>query len=114
MKSIIAIKAYCPTIEKKDDLAKLVNSLVPFKDQFILVILSHTIVPQEICEKVNFVLYDEENPILEDLDSTNIVDLKNNINTINEKKVSFNLNQIQNRRCNLLIQRPWWGRFIKK
>jgi hypothetical protein len=72
MKSIIAIKAYCPTIEKKDDLAKLVNSLVPFKDQFILVILSHTIVPQEICEKVNFVLYDEENPILEDLDSTNI------------------------------------------
>jgi hypothetical protein len=72
MKSIIAIKAHCPTIEKKDDLAKLVNSLVPFKDQFTLIILSHTIVPQEICEKVNFVLYDEENPILEDLDSTNI------------------------------------------
>jgi hypothetical protein len=72
MKSIIAIKAHCPTIEKKDDLSKLVNSLVPFKDQFTLVILSHTIVPHEICEKVNFVLYDEENPILEDLDSTNI------------------------------------------
>lgn len=72
MKSIIAIKAYCPTIEKKDDLTKLVNSLLPFKDQFTLVILSHTIVPQEICEKVNFVLYDEENPILEDLNLRNV------------------------------------------
>ena len=68
MKELILITAYCPDQKRKDQLNNLVNSLQPFRKEYDICISSHTHIPLEITEKVDYTIYDKENPILTDLD----------------------------------------------
>jgi hypothetical protein len=66
MKELILVTAHCPDQKRKDKLQNLVNSLQPFKDRYDILISSHTHIPLEITEKVNYTIFDKENPILND------------------------------------------------
>jgi hypothetical protein len=68
MKELILITAYCPDQKRKDQLNNLVNSLQPFRKEYDICVSSHTHIPLEITEKVDYTIFDKENPILTDLD----------------------------------------------
>lgn len=71
MKDLILITAYCPDKEKIERLRSLVNFLNTHEDHFDLMIVSHTVIPLDIQEKVNLVLYDSKNELLTDWDLVN-------------------------------------------
>ena len=61
------------TILKFDSRARvaesnLINSLQPFRKEYDICISSHTHIPLEITEKVDYTIFDKENLILTDLD----------------------------------------------
>ena len=66
MKDIIIITAHCPDIKKKNQLYEFVQSLQKFRDQFDILISSHTHIPLEITEAVDFTIFDKENPLITD------------------------------------------------
>ena len=68
IKDIILISAYCPDIKRQTLLLNLVNSIP--NDKFDILITSHTTIPQDIQNKVNYVFYDQENPLYHDMESS--------------------------------------------
>lgn len=71
MEDVILITAYCPTVEKMDKLRKLVNQLQKVKNTYDVMVVSHTIIPLDIQEKVSLFLYDKKNELLTDWDLIN-------------------------------------------
>ena len=51
---IILITAYCPNIEKTDKLRKLVNQLQKFKNKYDIMVVSHTTIPLDIQEMLDY------------------------------------------------------------
>lgn len=71
MKDLILITAYCPDEHRENILRNLVNSLLKFKNTFDTLIVSHTPIPFDIQNKVNYCFYDSKNEILTDWDLLN-------------------------------------------
>jgi hypothetical protein len=67
MKPVILITAYCPDKKRQDLLENLIKSLP--SDQFDILITSHTPIPKHIQDQVNYVFYDQENPLYHDMES---------------------------------------------
>ena len=68
MKDLIMISSYCNTKEKEDVLRNLVSQVNKHRDMFDLMIVSHTVVPTDIADKCDFVLYDKKNELLYEWD----------------------------------------------
>jgi len=68
MKDLIIISNYSETYEKQEVLRNLVNQISKQKSHFDLMIVSHTIVPEDISNKCDYVLYDKKNELLYDWD----------------------------------------------
>ena len=66
MKDLIMVSSYCDTKEKEEILRNLVNQINTQKDKFDLMVVSHTVVPDDISYKCDFVLYDKKNELLYD------------------------------------------------
>jgi hypothetical protein len=71
MKDLIFITAYCPDEKRENILRDLASSLQKFKDDFDIMVVSHTVIPLDIQKKVNFCFYDSKNEILTDWDLLN-------------------------------------------
>jgi hypothetical protein len=67
MKDLILISAYCPDQKREKLLNNLVDSIP--KDDFDILITSHTTISQDIQDKVNYIFYDQENPLYHDMES---------------------------------------------
>ena len=61
MKDLILITAYCPDEYRENILRNLVNSFTRFKNTFDVLIVSHTPIPLDIQNKVNYCSYDIKN-----------------------------------------------------
>jgi len=68
MKDLIMISSYCNTKEKEDVLRNLVQQIIEHKDFFDLMIVSHSVIPADIADKCDLVLYDKKNELLYDWD----------------------------------------------
>jgi hypothetical protein len=68
MKDLIMISSYCNTKEKEEVLRNLVSQVNGQKDKFDLMIVSHSVVPDDISTKCDLVLYDKKNELLYDWD----------------------------------------------
>lgn len=66
MKDLICITAHCPTEEKRKILSNLVRSLQPTRDQFDLLVVSHTPITFDVQENVDWVIFDKDNELLTD------------------------------------------------
>lgn len=64
--SLIIITAYTNNLEKEDILRNLVNQLSKINTKFDIMISSHSFVPKDISDKVDYVIYDKENKLLHD------------------------------------------------
>lgn len=67
IKDLILVKAYCPDKKRQDLLENLVKSLP--SNQFDILITAHTPIPKHIQDQVNYVFYDQENPLYHDMES---------------------------------------------
>lgn len=67
MKDLILVKAYCPDKKRQDLLENLIKSLP--SDQFDILITAHTPISKHIQDQVNYVFYDQENPLYHDMES---------------------------------------------
>jgi hypothetical protein len=68
MKDLILISNYSETYEKQEVLRNLVSQIYKQKSHFDLMIVSHTIVPEDISNKCEYVLYDKKNELIYDWD----------------------------------------------
>ena len=68
MKDLILISNYSETYEKQEVLRVLVNQINNYKEHFDLMIVSHTIVPEDISNKCEYVLFDKKNELIFDWD----------------------------------------------
>ena len=68
MKDLILISNYSETYEKQEVLRVLVNQINNHKENFDLMIVSHTIVPEDISNKCEYVLFDKKNELIFDWD----------------------------------------------
>lgn len=68
MKDLILISAYCDTKEKENTLRGLSEDLNKIRDNFDIMIVSHSIIPNDISENVDFSIYDKKNDLLYDWD----------------------------------------------
>ena len=64
MNDLIVITSYHPTLKQEDILRNLVNNILNLSENFDIMISSHSYVPKDICDKVDYVIYDKENKIL--------------------------------------------------
>lgn len=71
MKDLILVTAYCPDNNRLEKVRVLINQLYNFKDEFDIMLVSHTPIPIDIQNKVNIYLFDESNPMLTDPDLVN-------------------------------------------
>lgn len=71
MKPIIVIGTYCPDEERKEVLEKCINSLQEIRRDFDLMISTHTLVPENIAKKVDYLFYDSNNDLIYDWDLSN-------------------------------------------
>ena len=71
MKDLILVTAYCPDNNRLEKVRVLINQLYNFKDEFDIMLVSHTPIPVDIQNKVNIYLFDEKNPMLTDPDLVN-------------------------------------------
>jgi hypothetical protein len=71
MKDLILITAYCPDDYRENILRNLVLSLEKYKNDFEVMIVSHTPIPLDIQRKVEYCFYDKKNEILYDWDLIN-------------------------------------------
>jgi len=68
MKDLILISAFCNTKDKEEVLRGLVNDCQAVKDKFDIMLVSHTVIPDDIAEKTDYSLYDKKNELLYDWD----------------------------------------------
>lgn len=71
MKDLIIIGAHCPDKERQKLLNDCIESLLPLKKDFDFLITTHTIIPEYISEKVDYVFYDKKNDLITDWDLCN-------------------------------------------
>lgn len=67
MKELILIGAHCPDDERENLLNECVNSLQKCRNDYDILICSHTEIPPYISKKVDYVFYDRNNDIITDL-----------------------------------------------
>jgi hypothetical protein len=67
MKELILIGAHCPDDEREQLLDKCVDSLQDCKNDYDILICSHTEIPTYISKKVDYVFYDKNNDLITDL-----------------------------------------------
>jgi len=67
MKDLIIVSSYCDTKQKEDILRNLVNQCYK-ENSFDLMVVSHTIIPDDISKKTTLSLYDSKNELLYDWD----------------------------------------------
>jgi len=68
MNDLILITAFCDTKQKEETLRKLVNQISQKKDKFDIMVVSHTIIPEDIVDKCDYQLYDKKNELLYEYD----------------------------------------------
>lgn len=68
MKDLIMVSSYCNTKEKEDVLRNLVLQINNQKDKFDLMVVSHSVVPDDISNKCDLVIYDKKNELLYEWD----------------------------------------------
>lgn len=80
MNDLIVITSYHPTLKQEDMLRNLVNNISNLNKDFDIMVSSHSFVPKDICDKVDYVIYDKENKILtgDEYRATLWVDLTSN------------------------------------
>jgi hypothetical protein len=64
MNDLIMITAFCDTKEKEETLRNLVTQISNQKDNFDLMIISHSVIPDDIVEKCDYHFYDKKNELL--------------------------------------------------
>jgi hypothetical protein len=67
MKELILIGAHCPDDERESLLNECVNSLQKCRNEYDILICSHTEIPSYITKKVDYVFYDKNNDLITDL-----------------------------------------------
>lgn len=71
MKSIIIIGAHCPDEEREKLLYQCVESVQGLKNDFDVMVSSHTHIPEYISNLVDYVFYDKNNELITDHDYLN-------------------------------------------
>jgi hypothetical protein len=71
VKDAILITAYCPDSKREKILRDLVVSLERFSDKFDVILISHTVIPEDISRSTYISIYDSKNEILKDWDLLN-------------------------------------------
>lgn len=71
MKDLIIIGAHCPDDERTELLHNCIKSLQKIRDDFDILICSHTHIPDYIVKKVDYSFYDKNNDIITDLEYLN-------------------------------------------
>jgi hypothetical protein len=71
MKELILIGAYCPDQEREDLLNKCVDLLQKTREEYDILICSHTYIPEYITKKVDYAFYDKNNDLIYDLNYLN-------------------------------------------
>jgi hypothetical protein len=66
MKDIIIVGAYCPDEERIELLDNLINQLQKIRNDFDIMIATHSILPEYFYKKIDFVFYDRNNHIIHD------------------------------------------------
>jgi len=64
VKDLICITAHCPNAEKRKILLDLVLGLQPIRDDFDIMVVSHTPITFDVQEKVDWAIYDKDNELL--------------------------------------------------
>ena len=67
MKDLILIGAYCPDYEREKLLNDCVDSLQRCRNDYDILISSHTEIPKYISQKVDYTFYDKNNDLITDL-----------------------------------------------
>jgi len=67
MKELILVGTYCPDDEREQLLNECVNSLQSCRNDYDILICSHTEIPTYISKKVDYVFYDKNNDLITDL-----------------------------------------------
>jgi hypothetical protein len=74
MKDLIAISAYCPDIDRKKCLIQTLIKIQELRENFDILLVTHSPIDTTISELVDFAYYDSNNEILSDFDLTNKFD----------------------------------------
>lgn len=92
MKDIIIITSYTPDFEREELLRNFINSIDT--TNFDIMVVSHTRLPDDLYEKVNYFIFDKENKVLTDINSKYTMFWSNN---------EFSLETTEARRFNHFI-----------
>lgn len=68
MKDLILVSAYCDTPEKENTLRGLCEDLQKIRENFDIMLVSHSVIPKDISERVDYSLYDKRNDLLYEWD----------------------------------------------
>lgn len=71
MKDLIVIGAYCPDEERQKLLYNCLESLSPLKKDFDFMISTHTLIPEYIANKVDYIFFDKKNELIKDWELIN-------------------------------------------
>lgn len=71
MKDLILITSYCPKLEQKEMLLKLLQNLNNTRDRYDVMVTSHTILDGYFLEYCDYFYYDKSNPVLTDIEYRN-------------------------------------------
>lgn len=67
MKDLILIGAYCPDTEREILLNNCIDSIQKIRNDFDILICSHSIIPEYISRKVDYIFYDKNNDLINDM-----------------------------------------------
>lgn len=67
MKELILVGAHCPDDERQKLLDGCINSIQKCRNEYDILICSHTEIPSYISKKVDYVFYDKNNDLITDL-----------------------------------------------
>jgi hypothetical protein len=65
MKDLICVFTYCPDFERKKVLLDLLNQLQPIRDEYEILVLSHSSLPEICSDLSDFIFIDSENFLIE-------------------------------------------------
>jgi len=71
VKDLIVVTSYCPDEFRESILRNLIISLKQFRDKFDVMVVSHTPIPKDVQQNINYYLYDSKNEILTGWDLLN-------------------------------------------
>jgi len=83
MKDLITIFTYCPDDKRKKVLLNLLEKLQEIRNDFDILLVSHSNISELSYDMVNYFYYDKENKLLTDFDLNNDFWFKNNSFSIN-------------------------------